>query len=171
VTAEAILPSSALLSGVMPSAVMPSAVMPTGALSGGWNLVRPDEITRAETAARLRGAAEALDLLGTRPLATRERASRYGAGLLLRHAAPADWGRSGLPLPPRPPGCAAVSVPLSDGSVLRLAMASMRLYCAGLPDDDQPWRWAQLAQFFARYLPARDPRLAELRARATRAVR
>jgi hypothetical protein len=55
--------------------------------------------------------------------------------------------------------------------VLRLAAASMRLYSAGLPADDQPWRWAQLARFFARYVPARDPGLAELRARAMRAVR
>lgn len=128
----------------------------------------------AEAAARLRGAAEALDMLDGRPPAARRSASRYGVALLLRHAAPADWGRSGLPLPqgqpyrqlPRGTG----GVPLSDRSVMRLAEASMTLYCAELRVTDQPWHWAWLARFFADYVPAADPGLADLRARASRAA-
>jgi hypothetical protein len=126
---------------------------------GGRPLARQGEAPWAETAARLRGAAEALDMLADRPLATRQRASQYGVALLLRHVVPADWGRSGLPVPKGIPQRqlrgGAGSVPLSDNSVMRLAAASMRLYCAGLSVTDQSWRSAQLAQFFANYVPGR----------------
>lgn len=144
----------------------------TGVLGGGRRLARRDETPWSETAARLRGAAEALDMLADRPLATRQRASQYGVALLLRHVVPADWGRSGLPVPKgipyrQPRGG---SVPLSDNSVMRLATASMRLYCAGLSVTDQSCRSAQLAQFFAHYVPECDSGLAELRAMAARAA-
>lgn len=151
------------------------ALLPVTAPPGESRLAGRDEISWAEAAARLRGAAEALEMLAARPAATRQRASQYGAALLRRHAAPADWSRSGLPapygLPDRQPRHGAGSVPLSHSSVMRLAAASMKLYCSGMPAAGQPWHWARLARFFAPYVPVSDPWLAELRSKSTGSMR
>jgi hypothetical protein len=122
----------------------------------------------AATAARLRGAAEALVVLRDRPPTARGRACRHGLALLLRHACPADWRRAGFPAPWTPVPRGHGTVLLSDPAVLRLAGALMELYCADLRATEQRAHWTRLAQFFAPYLPASDPELTRLRERAER---
>jgi hypothetical protein len=129
-------------------------------------LPRTGPKNQAEIAARLRGAAEALDMLRDRPAASRDRACRYGLALLLRHACPADWRRAGFPTPWAPAPQGDGTVPLSDSAVVRLAATLMELYCVELRAAEQAAHWARLAQFFTRYLPAPDPELARLRDRA-----
>jgi hypothetical protein len=109
---------------------------------------------QAAVAARLRGAAEALSVLGDRSPAERHRASRFAMGLLSAHVRPADWTSAGLPPPPElPPRATGRLLPVGHEAVLRLAGAAMRLYCAELRAADRPGHWARLEKFFAQHLP------------------
>lgn len=103
---------------------------------------------RLKTGAMMRGAAEALRVLGHRSPAEVRQASEYATGLLCRNAERADWGSSGLPLPARIPEAAGQAVPVSHDGVVHLAEAAMELHCAGLRPASRPARWARLATFF-----------------------
>ncbi len=124
-------------------------------------IIAADEQTR--TAARLRGAAEALSVLCRRPPAERQRACRFALGLLAAHVPAADWMSAGLPGPPWPVHRAEHALPASHLAVLHLARSAMLLYRSELRGADRPAAWQRLASFFARQLPPSDPELARLR--------
>jgi tetratricopeptide (TPR) repeat protein len=120
---------------------------------------------RAEAAARLRGAVEALGVLRSRPPGDPLGPGRYAMALLAGHVSRADWNSAGLPALPAAPGAAEHLVPVSDRAVMCLARAAMQFHCAELRIADRPAHWARLAKFFAQRLPASDPDLARLRER------
>jgi tetratricopeptide (TPR) repeat protein len=120
-----------------------------------------------ETAAMLRGAAEALSVLRSRGAAAPQRASRYAATLLSREVTPTDWNVAGLPAPAAPGQCGAVS--RDHDATLHLARSAMNLHCVTLPLAQRPGQWERLAGFFAQYLPPSDRSLQRLRERALNA--
>ena len=144
-----------------------------------------DEHARA-TAARLRGATEALNVLGRRSPADQQRASLFAAGLLRDAITEADLRETGLPLPipavqPRQPGqegqpgqqgasrpgqADGARLPAGHPAVLLLARAAMVLHSAGLRICERPWHWDRLARFFDARLPASDPHRFRLHERA-----
>ena len=128
--------------------------------------IAADELVSA--AARLRGATEALNVLGCRSTADQQRASVFAVGML-SSAVPADWSVAGLPqpLPASHPGQAAgVGFPVGHRAVLLLARAAMVLHTAGLRVCERPAHWERLARIFAAHLPGSDPDLFRLRERA-----
>jgi hypothetical protein len=125
---------------------------------------------QARAAARLRGATQALNVLGRRSPVDQQRASLFAMNLL-RTAAPVDWTEAGLPEPPavdpaadagQPPG---PCLPADHRAVVLLAQAAMDLYAAGRRISERPGLWEHMAGFFARLLPDEDPELAGLRER------
>lgn len=120
---------------------------------------------QARAAARLRGAAEALNVLQPRSPADRRRASRFAANLLGAHVVPADWTAAGLPRPDSAP-CAEQLTPVNHQAAVWLARAALVLYCTELRAADHPAHWDKLAEFFARHFRADDPVLVRLRERA-----
>jgi tetratricopeptide (TPR) repeat protein len=125
---------------------------------------------QARAAARLRGATQALNVLGRRSPVEQQRASLFAVSLL-RTAAPADWTEAGLPDPPvaapaadagQPPG---PGLPADHRAVVLLAQAAMDLYAAGRRISERPGLWDHLTGFFAGLLPEDDPELAGLRER------
>jgi hypothetical protein len=138
--------------------------------------VTPDAVLvadeRMRAVARLRGAAQALNVLQGRSPAEQQRASLFAMSLLGARAAPADWTEAGLPEPPaagqaagagRPARCSRL--PLDRRAVVLLARTAMALYAAGLRISERPGRWERLAGFFADRLPEADPELIRLRER------
>jgi hypothetical protein len=128
---------------------------------------------RAWTAARLRGAAEALNVLQRRSPADQRSAARSAVSLLAANVAPADWTQAGLPAPPgglpAPPAGGQRGgrlVPLNHRSTVRLARTALALYCGELRVDDRPVQWDKLVAFFERQLSETDPDLVRLRERA-----
>ena len=130
---------------------------------------------QAAAAARLRGATEALSVLGRRSPADQQRASLFAVGLLTDTAAGADLADTGLPRPhpaARPGEAgrqwphAGVRLPADHRAVLLLARAAMVLHTAGLRICERPWHWDRLARFFDARLPASDPYLFQLHERA-----
>lgn len=130
---------------------------------------------QATAAARLRGATEALSVLGRRSPADQQRASLFAVGLLTDTVAGADLAETGLPRPhpAAPPGeagrqppRAGARLPADHRAVLLLARAAMVLHTAGLRICERPWHWDRLARFFDARLPASDPYLFQLHERA-----
>jgi tetratricopeptide (TPR) repeat protein len=139
-----------------------------------------DERARA-AAARLRGATEALNVLGRRSPADQQRASLFAVGLLNTAIPDADLTQTGLPrpLPAVQSGQSVQSVQsvqsgqaggsrltASHPAVLLLARAAMVLHTAGLRICERPWHWDRLARFFDARLPAADPHLFRLHEQA-----
>jgi tetratricopeptide (TPR) repeat protein len=150
-----------------------------------------EEQARA-AAARLRGATEALNVLGRRSPADQQRASLFAAGLLRDAITETDLRETGLPVPlpavqqrqpgqqgqpgqqhqpgqqgASPPGQADGSrLPAGHPAVLLLARAAMVLHSAGLRICERPWHWDRLARFFDARLPASDPHRFRLHERA-----
>ncbi len=120
---------------------------------------------QARAAARLRGAAEALNVLGPRSPADQQRACRFAANLLGTHVVPADWRAAGLPRPDSGP-LAGQLTPVNHRAALWLAKAAIILYSAELRAQDRPVHWDKLVEFFARHFRADDPVLVRLRERA-----
>jgi tetratricopeptide (TPR) repeat protein len=130
---------------------------------------------QATAAARLRGATEALSVLGRRSPADQQRATLFAVGLLTGTVAGADLAEAGLPRPhpavrPGEAGRqrphASDRLPADHRAVLLLARAAMVLHTAGLRICERPWHWDRLARFFDARLPASDPYLFQLRERA-----
>ena len=128
-----------------------------------------DEQVRA--AARLRGATQALNVLGRRSPVDQQRASMFALNLLRTAAVPADWTEAGFPEPPaaapapdadQPHG---PRLPAGHRAVVLLAQAAMDLYAAGRRVSERPLLWERMARFFAGLLPEEDPELAGLRER------
>jgi len=140
-------------------------------------------------AARLRGATEALNVLGRRSPADQQRASLFAVGLLKDAVADADLSETGLPrplqavhqgqavhqspavhqgqaVPQGQAGGTAPRLPAGHPAVLLLARAAMVLHTAGLRICERPWHWDRLARFFDARLPPSDPHLFRLRERA-----
>ncbi len=116
--------------------------------------------SRAESAAWMRGAAEAFGVLSRRGTADRLRAAGHAIDLLIRAVEPADWHRAGLGvLPARAPASPADGVPVGDPVVLHLARTAMTLRCSTLPTAERPRQWVRLAGFFAQVVPSADPLL------------
>jgi tetratricopeptide (TPR) repeat protein len=142
--------------------------------------VTPESAFAAEeqarsAAARLRGATEALNVLGRRSPADQQRASLFAAGLLRDAITEADLRETGLPLPlpavqPGQPGqerqADGSRLPAGHPAVLLLARAAMVLHSAGLRICERPWHWDRLARFFNARLPASDPHRFRLHERA-----
>jgi tetratricopeptide (TPR) repeat protein len=152
--------------------------------------VTPEQVPatqeQATAAARLRGATEALSVLGRRSPADQQRASQFAAGLLRDAITEAGLRETGLPLPlpavqqgqpaqwGRPGQHSASPQGQADGSrlpaghpaVLLLARAAMVLHAAGMRICERPWHWDRLARFFDARLPASDPCLVRLHERA-----
>jgi hypothetical protein len=124
---------------------------------------------QARTAARLRGAAEALNVAQWRCPAGQQQASRLAMSLLSTYVTAADWTTAGLPRPPAADQRAEYQSPRGHRAVLSLARAAMALYCAELRAGDRPAHWDMLVEFFARQLPESDPELVRLRERAANA--
>jgi tetratricopeptide (TPR) repeat protein len=124
-------------------------------------IIAADEQTR--TAARLRGAAEALSVLRRRAPAERQRACRFAMSLLAAHVPATDWVSAGLPSPPWPARRAEHPLPAGHQAVLQLARSAMTLYRSELRGADRPAAWQRLAAFFARQLPSSEPELVLLR--------
>jgi hypothetical protein len=129
---------------------------------------------QARAAARLRGATQALQVLGRRSPQEQQRASLFAVNLLRTEAAVTDWTEAGLP--GLPPAAAAdqparLRLPVDHRAVVLLARAAMDLHAAGLRISERPGLWERLAAFFADRLPESAPELSELRERvlATRA--
>jgi tetratricopeptide (TPR) repeat protein len=137
--------------------------------------VTPDAVLVAEeqarTAARLRGATQALNVLLYRSPADQQRASLFALSLLSTEAAPTDWSEAGLPKPPRadsPAGAdqqASTRLPVDHRAVVLLARTALDLYSAGLRISERPRHWERLARFFADRLPGTAPELLRLRGR------
>jgi len=126
-------------------------------------------------AARLRGATEALSVLGRRSPADQQRASLFAVGLLKDTVADADLTETGLPRshPAVPSGetgrqrlPGSTRLPAEHRAVLLLARAAMVLHTAGLRICERPWHWDRLVRFFGTRLPASDPYLFRLHERA-----
>ncbi|HET9895676.1 MAG TPA: hypothetical protein VFQ44_12175 [Streptosporangiaceae bacterium] len=121
--------------------------------------------SRAELAAWMHGASEALHALSRRGPADRLRAADHAISLLIRHAEPTDWHRAGLPVLAAGPVAAADAAPMagtvqvSAVGVLHLVRTTMTLYCSALPAVERPGRWARLVRFLAGVVPAADPLL------------
>jgi hypothetical protein len=145
--------------------------------------VTPDSAFAAQeqaraAAARLRGATEALNVLGRRSPADQQRASLFAVGLLQDALADADLSETGLPRPlhaehrgqaaqGQAGGTgAAARLPADHRAVLLLARAAMVLHTAGLRICERPWHWDRLVRFFDARLPASDPHLFRLHERA-----
>lgn len=126
---------------------------------------------QARAAARLRGATQALQVLGRRSPQEQQRASLFAVNLLRTEAAVADWTEAGLPeLPLADPAAGAdrpprPRLPVDHRAVVLLARAAMDLHAAGLRISERPGRWERLAAFFADRLPESAPELSELRER------
>ena len=135
----------------------------------------PDAVSaageQARAAARLRGAAQALNVLGHRSPADQEQASLFAVNLLRTTAAPADWTEAGLPGllladPAAEAGPAAgPRLPADHRAVVLLAQVAMDLYAAGRRVGERPGLWEQLTGFFAGLLPEDDPELPGLHER------
>lgn len=121
---------------------------------------------RAWAAARLRGAAEALNVLQRRSPADRRSAARSAVSMLAANVASADWAQAGLPAPPEGDQRGGHLVPLNHRSTVCLARAALGLHCGELRVDDRPVQWDKLVAFFERHLPGTDPDLVRLRERA-----
>jgi tetratricopeptide (TPR) repeat protein len=126
---------------------------------------------QAWVAARLRGTAEALNVLQQRSPAERRSAARSAVSMLAANVTPANWAQAGLPAPtPTPTPEAGQSggdlVPLNHPSTVLLARTALGLYCGELRVDDRPVHWDKLVAFFERYLPETAPELVRLRERA-----
>ncbi len=126
---------------------------------------------QARAAARVRGATQALNVLGHRSPVDQQRACLFALDLLRKAAAPADWTRAGLPeLPGAGPAAdggqpAAPRLPVDHRAVVLLAQAAMDLHAAGRRVSERPGLWESMAGFFAGLLPADDPELPGLRER------
>lgn len=127
---------------------------------------------QARAAARLRGATQALQVLGRRSPEDGRRACLFAVNLLRTVAAPADWTGAGLPeLPPPDPAAGDdrpghPRLPLDHPAVVLLARAAMDLHAAGLLASERPGPWERLTEFFADRLPETAPELLDLRERA-----
>jgi hypothetical protein len=126
---------------------------------------------QARAAARLRGAAQALNVLGHRSPIDQQHASLFAMNLLRAAAAPADWTEAGLPEPPPADPAADADqpagprLPVDHRAVVLLAQAAMDLHAAGRRISERPGLWEQMAGFFADLLAEGDPELAGLRER------
>jgi tetratricopeptide (TPR) repeat protein len=137
--------------------------------------VTPDAVLAAEeqarAAARLRGATQALNVLVHRSPADQQRASLFAMRLLGTDAAPTQWTKAGLPVPPPADSSAGdgqsarTRLPVSHRAVVLLARTAMDLHSAGLRISERPGRWERLARFFADRLPETAPELLRLRGR------
>jgi hypothetical protein len=121
---------------------------------------------RAWVAARLRGAAEALNVLQRRSPVDRRSAARSAVSMLAANVTPANWAEAGLPTPPEGGQSGAHLVPLNHRSTVCLARTALGLYCRELRVDDRPVHWDKLVTFFERHLPETTPELVRLRERA-----
>lgn len=134
-------------------------------MTGGANrarVARANEArSRAELAAWMYGASEALHVLSRRGPADRLRAAEHAVSLLIRHAEPADWRRAGLPVPAATtdPAATAGAIQVSTPAALDLARTAMTLYCSTLPAVERPRMWARLVSFFAEVAPSAEPLL------------
>ena len=121
---------------------------------------------QAWAAARLRGAAEALNVLQRRPPADRRSAARSAVSMLAANVTPADWAQAGLPAPPDGGHSGGHLVPLNHRSTVCLGRTVLGLFCGELRVDDRPVHWDQLVAFFERHLSETDAELVRLRERA-----
>ncbi|HET9080763.1 MAG TPA: hypothetical protein VFO01_09640 [Trebonia sp.] len=127
---------------------------------------------QARAAARLRGATEALHVLGHRSPVDQQRACLFAVNLLRMEAASADWPAAGLPGPaPADPAAragqpAGPGLPVDHRAVVLLARVAMDLHVAGLRASERPGLWQRLAEFFADRLAETSPELLGLRERA-----
>ena len=125
---------------------------------------------QARAAARVRGATQALNVLGHRSPIEQQHASLFAMNLLRAAAAPADWTGAGLPeLPAADPADGGQPtgprLPVDHRAVVLLAQAAMDLHAAGRRVSERPGLWESMAGFFAGLLADDDPELSGLRER------
>lgn len=126
-------------------------------------VVSEEKRRAAEAAARLRGAAEALDVLRNRRPQDRREVLHYAATLLAQWAGPADWRAAGFPVTPQTVAGSQPLVPVGHPSVLKLAIIATLLDGANRRLDERSRGWSCLTDFFAPHVAADDEQFGRLR--------